>query len=254
VTGVVGTFDPVTVVDDIIFAGGDTADRLLAKAGILKGNFSFYLGAVAVYVIVGLTAIYTIFLLSLSRIALCVLLALGPLFIMMLFFDSTKRLFEQWIAQMVNYALITILTIMVASLMLHVLSTAADQAVARGAGIKLADAVRVCMAAGLTFLIMRQIMPMAAGLASGVALSSFGAISRGLNWAFGGAAQRISRSGAQFGRGMFMDDDTTRWDSLSRKAGYHTKQGIKRLVQRDNRVKRRGPAALAPPIATGASQ
>ena len=32
------------------------------------------------------------------------------------------------------------------------------------------------MAAGLTFLVMRQVMPMAAGLASGLALSTFGAV------------------------------------------------------------------------------
>jgi hypothetical protein len=44
-------------------------------------------------------------------------------------------------------------------------------AVSTGGAIQIANGVRVCMAAGLTFLVMRQVMPMAAGLASGLALS-----------------------------------------------------------------------------------
>ena len=75
---VVGAFDPVGIVDQIIFDGGDAANLLIQKGGILDGNFAYYLAGFGVYLIVGLTAIYTIFLLALSRIALSVLLALGP--------------------------------------------------------------------------------------------------------------------------------------------------------------------------------
>src|SRR6059058_3823794 len=121
---VIGAFDPVAIVDQILFEGGDAANRLLQKGGILHGNFAYYLAGLAVYLIVGLTAIYTIFLLALSRIALSVLLALGPLFIGLLFFQSTKRLFEAWLAQLTNYALITILTVLVAALMLRVVTVA----------------------------------------------------------------------------------------------------------------------------------
>jgi type IV secretion system protein VirB6 len=56
--------------------------------------------------------------------------------------------------------------------------------------------VRVCMAAGLTFLIMRQVMPMSAGLASGLALSTFGVVSAALAWGLG----RASRTGGQWTR------------------------------------------------------
>jgi len=171
---VIGAYDSVTIVDQIIFAGDDAANLLLQKGGILDGNFSYYIAGFAVDLFVGLTAIYTIFLLALSRIALSILLALGPLFIALLLFETTKRFFESWIAQMANYAFITILAVMAAALMLTLVSAAAQQAASAGGGIEIAHAVRVCMAAGLTFLVMRQVMPMAAGLASGLALSSFG--------------------------------------------------------------------------------
>jgi type IV secretion system protein VirB6 len=233
---VIGAPDSVNIVDGILFAGDDAASLLIEKGGIFDGDFSYYLSGIAVYLIVGLTAIYTIFLLTLSRIALSVLLALGPLFIAALFFDSTKRFFESWIAQLANYAFITILTVLMAALMLTLVSTAAQQAADTGGGIEIAQAVRVCLAAGLTFLVMRQVMPMAAGLASGLALSTFGVMSAALAWGFGSAAS----SSGQFMRGLVSDRETTRWDSPSRKAGYYLKRGItagiRRLPRPENSV------------------
>jgi type IV secretion system protein VirB6 len=232
----VGAFDPVGIVDQIIFEGGDAANLLLQKGGLLNGNFAYYLAGLGVYLIVGLTAIYTIFLLALSRIALSVLLALGPLFIALLFFDWTKRFFETWLAQLSNYAFITILTVLVAALMLHVVTVSASQAVSEGGSIQIANAVRVCMAAGLTFLVMRQVMPMAAGLASGFALSSFGVVSAALAWGLGSAL----RGSGQFARGV-TDRDTNRFDSFARRAGYGVRRGAMRaasLSWRDNQIRR----------------
>jgi len=179
---IVGAYDAVTTVDRIIFLGGDTAALLMQKGGILDGNFAYVLAGFAVYLIVGITAIYTIFLLALSRIALSLLLALGPLFIALLLFDSTKQYFVSWLGQLANYALITLLAVLAAALMMTLVAAAAQAATNQGGRIQIADAVRVCMAAGLTFLVMRQVMPIAAGLAHGVALQSYGTISRALNW------------------------------------------------------------------------
>ena len=99
-----------------------------------------------------------------------------------------------------------------------------------------ADAVRVCFAAGLVFLVMRQVMPMAAGLASGLALSSFGALSAAMAWGLG----TVQRSGGQFARGLLLDRETTRWDGLSRKAGYYVGRGVAagaaRLTSRPNSI------------------
>jgi len=235
---IIGSHDSVTLVDEIINSGYDIAQSLLEKAHWYDWNISYILAGDAVYVVVGITAVYTIFLLSLSKIALSILLALGPLFIALLMFDTTKRFFEAWIAQLANYALIAILTALAAALMLSLLRSVADQAAASGDGVEIAEAVRVCMTAGLAFLVLRQVMPMAAGLASGIALGTFGAISRGMTWAFGGAARRISHNTAQFSRGLILDQETTRWDSLARKAGYLSKQGLRR-VRRPNTVAHR---------------
>ncbi|MGB7099749.1 MAG: type IV secretion system protein [Xanthobacteraceae bacterium] len=232
---VVGAFDPVTIIDQIIFEGGDAANLLFQKGGLLNGNFAFYLAAVIVYFIVGVTAIYAIFLLSLSRIALSVLLALGPLLIALLLFESTKRFFQAWVAQLMNYAFIAILTVLVAALMMHVVTVAAQDAVADGGKIQIANAARLCMASGLTFLVMRQVMPMAAGLASGLALSTFGVVSAALVWGLGGSVRGTGR----FVRGLG-DSETGRYDPLSRKAGHYTRRAVLGVVGRrwrDNQVR-----------------
>jgi len=237
--GVIGAFDSVDTVDNIIFTGGDAASLLLQKGGLFEGDFSYYIAGFAVYAIVGLTAIYVMFLLALSKIALCILLALGPLFIAFLLFETTKRFFEAWIAQMANYAFVTILTVLVAALMMSLVTSTAQAAVARGGSIQIADAVRVCLAAGLTFLIMRQVMPMASGLASGLALSSFGAVSALLAWGLG---RSVGHTG-QFARGL-TDRESARSDALSRKAGFYAGRGARagvagaaRLIARPNTIR-----------------
>ena len=224
---VIGAYNPVAIVDQIMDQGANAGELLMARGGLLNGNLSFYIAGIAVYVLTGITAVYTMFLLALAKIALSILLALGPLFVALLLFDSTRRFFEAWLAQLSNYAFIAILTVLVAALMLQVVQAAATQAVSTGGGITIAEAVRLCLAAGLTVLIMRQVMPMAAGLASGLALSSFGVVSVAVAWGLG----RASRHSGQFSRGL-LDRESLRGDPVSRKAGYAARRGFSAGWQR----------------------
>ena len=91
-------------------------------------------------------------------------------------------MFSAWIAQLANYALITILTVMVAALLLQLVQSYAAQTAARGSAILTVDALNMLLIAVLVLLILRQIMPIAAGLAGGLALSSLGTISGAFRW------------------------------------------------------------------------
>jgi type IV secretion system protein VirB6 len=179
---VVGAADPVTTIDAIWNQGGTVAGYLFSNAGFLRGDWGNFIAGVVVWVLVGLLCVYTMFLIALSSIALSVLLALGPLFFAALFFDGTRRLFESWIAQLTNYALITVLTVLLAALLLQVVASYASQTVARGPAIVTVDSLNMVLVSVLVFLVMRQVMPIAAGLAGGVALSSFGTVSRFVRW------------------------------------------------------------------------
>jgi type IV secretion system protein VirB6 len=179
----VGSADPVGTIDTIWESGGAVAGTLWTKAGAhFISDFGFYIAGAVVWCLVGLLCVYAMFLIALSAIALAVLLALGPLFIASLFFDATKRFFSAWIAQLANYALITVLTVMVAALLLRVVQSYAAQTAARGAAIFTVDALHMMLMVVLVFLVLRQVMPIASGLAGGASLNSFGAVSRSFDF------------------------------------------------------------------------
>ncbi len=176
-----GAADPVMTIDAIWDRGGAVAGYLFSSAGIVH-DFGNNIAGVIVWVLVGLLCVYTMFLIALASIASSVLLALGPLFFAGLLFESTKRLFEAWIAQLTNYALITVLTVLISTLLLQIVASYAGQTMARGTSVTTVDTLNMLLVSVLVFLVMRQVMPLAAGLASGVALSSFGAVSRMVTW------------------------------------------------------------------------
>ncbi|MBV8496835.1 MAG: type IV secretion system protein [Gammaproteobacteria bacterium] len=182
---VVGAQDPVATIDAIWERGGVVAGYLWNNGGLLNGEIGYYIAGAVVWVLMGLLCVYTMFLIALSGIALAVLLALGPLFVALLLFEATRRFFEAWLAQLANYALITILTVLVAALLLHVVESYAAQTAARGGAIVTVDALNMVLVAVLVFLLMRQVMPIAAALAGGVALSSYGTVNRFVSWGIG---------------------------------------------------------------------
>lgn len=193
---IVGTTNPVATVDAIWESGGKVAGLLWSKGGVFGGDVGFYLAGALVWLFMGLLCVYTMFLIALASIASAVLLALGPLFIVMLLFNGTRRYFEAWIAQLAGYALITVLTVLVGALLLQLVSSYAQQTAARGSAIVTVDALNMVLVAMVVFLLMRQVMPIAAGLAGGLAPSTFGAVSRSIGWGLGRGRSVIYGAGA----------------------------------------------------------
>jgi type IV secretion system protein VirB6 len=193
---VIGGSDPVGTIDAIWDRGGAVASQMWTKGGVTGWGYDL-MGAV-VWLLVGLLCVYAMFLIALSSIASSLLLAIGPLFVVMLLFDSTRRLFDAWVAQLANYALITILTVMSAALLLRVVASYAAQTAARGAALLTVDALDMMLVAMLVFLLLRQIMPIASSLAGGLSLTSMGLLSRamGRTGAYGGAAGWLAAKSA----------------------------------------------------------
>ncbi len=191
----VGAADPVTLIDTIWDRGGAAAGMLWDKGGVLSGDVGFYFAAIAIYALVGVVCVYTMFLISLSRIALAVLLAVGPIFIVLTLFDSTRRYFDAWLQELANYALVTVLTVMVTALMLDFVEAYAAQTAARGDGILTVDALNLLLVCALVALVLQQVMPIAARLAGGGTLSTLGAFAasgQGLR----GAARAVAMTAA----------------------------------------------------------
>ena len=199
----VGSSDPVSTIDTIWDSGGAVGSNLWNRAASPLSGFGFYIAGAIVYCLMAVLCVYAMFLIALSSIALAVLLALGPLFVALLLFDATRRLFVAWIAQLTNYALITVLTVMVAALLLRIVQSYAAQTAARGTDIVVVDALHMVLVAVLVFLILRQVMPIAAGLAGGVSLNSFGLVSRSIGSGLGlrgrgGRSKQVQEGAASY--------------------------------------------------------
>lgn len=200
---IIGANDPVKTVDSIWEQGGAVADFLFNLGPhFWVDGLSYFLAGILVWILMGLLCVYTMFLIALSHVALAVLLALGPFFIPMLFFESTKRLFDAWLAQLANYALITLLTILVAALLLQVVNSYAIQTASLGTKLKIVDAINMLLVSVLVFLFMRQVMPLASGLTSGVALNTMGTVSRAANWGIRNGREAL-RLGTRFAVAKF---------------------------------------------------
>ena len=177
---VAGAAAPVTTLDALWEAGGSVAGQLWGRGGLFHGDFGFYVAGLMVWTVMGLVCCYAMFLIALAKIALAVLLALGPLFITLRLFEGTRRLFDAWLMQLANYGFITVLTVLVGALLLQFVQSYAAQTAARGPTILTVDALNMLLAAVIVLLILRQIMPIAASLAGGGSLSTLGTWSRGI--------------------------------------------------------------------------
>jgi type IV secretion system protein VirB6 len=175
-----GAASPVATLDAVWQAGGSVADQFQARAVFSTVGLGFFIAAVMVWLIMGLVCCYAMFLFALSKIALAVLLALGPLFICLRLFDGSRRFFDAWLMQLANYGFITVLTVLVGMLMLQLLQSYAIQTAALGSAVLTVDALDMLLAAVIVLLILRQIMPIAASLAGGGSLSTMGTLSRGI--------------------------------------------------------------------------
>jgi type IV secretion system protein VirB6 len=193
VAALVGAADPVTTIDAIWNSGGTVASRLFSSASFMGYGVGLWLAGLIIWLFTGMLCVYTMFLIALSSIASSVLLALGPLFFTALLFDATRRMFESWIAQLTNYALISVLTVLASGLLLQIVASYATQTAARGSGVTTMDTVDMVLMSVLVFLLMRQVMPIAAGLAAGVSLSTFSTVSRFVLWGLRAPARLLNR-------------------------------------------------------------
>lgn len=182
----------VNVLDTAFNAGWDSGQRFFNEGGF--SNFGFYFIALGIWAATLLFTIYAAFLFLLSKIALAVLLSLGPLFIALALFDQTKRFTESWIAQVINYALIPVIAAAILGLTITFFTAHATVTGVSELGAN--QAVNMVIIAFLSWVVLKQAPAIASGLAGGASLNGQGAFGF-----VGNAARAGSRAaGAAFNR------------------------------------------------------
>lgn len=159
------------------FAAGDRAFEKMSMLTGIGASLIFFTVGLILYIVGVLATFYAAFLVVLSKIALAVILAIGPIAIILLMFKSTQRFFEAWLGQALNYGLMIVLTVAVISLLFDPVSNyVAD--VNAAADVKIGDAL-VLLAMGLvSLLVLMQVPSMASGLGGGLSLSTLGFVER----------------------------------------------------------------------------
>jgi type IV secretion system protein VirB6 len=120
------------------------------------------------------------FLFVLSKMALAVLLAVGPIFILGLIFEPTKRFFDAWMGQVLNFVFLVMLTAACAKLILAILSKYLTNSGAVLADPGIAQAFPALVLCAIAGLVMMQMPSIASALGGGVAVSTLGAV----GWAY----------------------------------------------------------------------
>lgn len=153
------------------------ADQAWDKAGVMSGDFGMYLVAILIMVFGGGVAIVVAFLLLASKVATTVLLAIGPIFIIGLLFNTTQRFFESWLGMVINFGMLLVLGSAIGRMVIDV-SEAFMGIVESSASSMASMTTSAYLIAffALGILVLKQVPAIASALGGGVALATQGAL------------------------------------------------------------------------------
>lgn len=154
--------------------------------------------ALALGVTMVLLAIYLF-----GKVALALILVLGPLFIALLLFRVTQPFFSSWLASVVNFALLQVMTIALVGLMISLIQSFLEDTQGGGMnpGIMIVQATRLAGLFALTLYLGLQLPSIAARLSGGGLALGGGIASAAINAArkipgVGTAAAAAARGGS----------------------------------------------------------
>lgn len=118
--------------------------------------------------------LYMAFLVILSKLAVGMVLALGPLAIFGLLFNATKNFFSSFITTLIQYSLVGALAVLSNETIISIFQRAAAAAAARGNELQIVDLFAMFITGGISVMLLKQVEGIAASLSGGVSLSTFG--------------------------------------------------------------------------------
>lgn len=149
--------------DSFLQKGYQSAQELWSQSGMTNPGPAFL--GVMVMVIAGLGAVVAYTVSLYAKIALAVVLALGPVFVALALFQSTKRFTESWLGQVVNFVVLQALVMVVLSLVLKV----ADQLSTTAASGNFGDAMMSALTMSVVYLLAAFVSFQLPSIASAIA-------------------------------------------------------------------------------------
>lgn len=169
------------LLDGMLGKGFTLGDRAQKKAGVLHGDFGMYFVAISIYACAVLLTLAAAVLLLLAQVGMAVLLVLGPVFLLLLMFNTTKRFFELWLGQLVNFMLMYVLTVAVISLIFAWIGDYLNDMLKYPGVNSFADTAQLAIMCGIGVVFFRQIPTIASAIAGGIGLSTMGSFAAAMN-------------------------------------------------------------------------
>ncbi len=153
-----------------------TATKIMAAAGWDYTIVTYGMAALALIIIALITLAVSFVVTLYAKIALTLVLALGPVFIACALFDATRRMTEAWFAQVINYVVLQVLVLALGSLLVDILDSQVSSAGS------FTDVLMIPLSLGATFVaagyILYQLPQLAASLAGGGMSLAYGTLAR----------------------------------------------------------------------------
>lgn len=169
--------------DQALERGTETGRRFTDSMSITSPIISLglLLQAIIVWIFTVVLVAYAAALILLSKIALSIVLALGPLFIACLLFEPTRQLFVSWLAQALNGLFTYVIAVAIVALGMTFFQAAADASLAalNVATPQFTAVFPLLIVGGAVFLTLMQTGSIASALANGVQIGTLG----GVGWA-----------------------------------------------------------------------
>ncbi len=213
-------------------------------AGISGEGMAFQVISIMLYLIAVIIVAIAAGIVFVAYMALAILLALGPLFILMAIFPATQRWFESWLGQVVNYGLLFLLMALATGLLFTVLEDYFSKLTVMTLNEVLMATLK---AIGLSIAmsgVLLQLNSVAAALAGGAAMNAAGVAGKlaGMGMAAvtgGAAAAGMTRAAYAGARGRDTPSALTNRD-YANKAGGAVRAGYEMARKRHTNTARQG--------------
>ncbi|MGE4409602.1 MAG: type IV secretion system protein [Sphingobium sp.] len=158
-----GSAISASALDGLLTQVQEAATNIMQKAGwdwtMITYGMAALLLIVVAFIVLAVSFVVTLY----AKIALSLVLALGPIFIACALYDATRRLTEAWMAQVLNFVVLQVLVVALGSLLVSILNTQVSEAASMN------DALMIPLSLGATFVAAGYILYQLPGLASSLA-------------------------------------------------------------------------------------
>jgi type IV secretion system protein VirB6 len=175
VDGGLVTGDIATAIDRIYAAVVNATIGLLGQISFSASGLAFIIYALLVFVIGSIMCVYALLLFIYAKMMMAVSLALGPLFILFIMWDSTKGLFSAWLNKLITIALIPIITSAVLVLMLSVINVTLSHMNQPADQMQFVGIAPFLGLSLTTTLILSQVLNISSALGGGITIAGLSA-------------------------------------------------------------------------------